>query len=63
MQLALQAQYDNISEKFGFTARFRWEYWPGTRSSSLGQSAQISNLGFVAQTTRRRSGVGKTFRF
>ena len=29
MQLALQAQYDNISENFGFSARYRWEYRPG----------------------------------
>jgi hypothetical protein len=29
MQLALQAQYDNISKNFGLSARYRWEYQPG----------------------------------
>ncbi len=64
MQLALQAQYDNISENFGFSARYRWEYRPGDEIFiGLGQSAQISNLGFVAQTTQATIRVGQTFRF
>ena len=64
MQLALQAQYDNISENFGFSARYRWEYRPGNELFvGLGQSAQISNLGFVAQTTQATIRVGQTFRF
>ena len=64
MQLALQAQYDNISENFGFSARYRWEYRPGNEIFiGLGQSAQISNLGFVAQTTQATIRVGQTFRF
>ena len=32
MQIALQAQYDNISENFGFSARYRWEYRPGNET-------------------------------
>ena len=64
MQLALQAQYDNISENFGFSARYRWEYRPGDEIFvGLGQSAQISNHGFVAQTTQATIRVGQTFRF
>ena len=40
MQLALQAQYDNISENFGFSARYRWEYRPGDEIFvGIGQSA------------------------
>ncbi len=50
MQLALQAQYDNISENFGFSARYRWEYRPGDEFFvAIGQSAMITNQGFVAQ--------------
>ena len=64
MQLALQVQYDNISENFGFSARYRWEYRPGNEIFvGLGQSAQISNQGFVAQTTQATIRVGQTFRF
>jgi Carbohydrate family 9 binding domain-like len=64
MQLALQAQYDNISENFGFSARYRWEYRPGNELFiGLGQSAQISNRGFVAQATQATMRVGQTFRF
>jgi hypothetical protein len=64
MQLALQAQYDNISENFGFSARYRWEYRPGNEIFvGLGQSAQISNQGFVGQTTQATMRVGQTFRF
>lgn len=64
MQLALQAQYDNISENFGFSARYRWEYRPGNEIFvGLGQSAQISNQRFVAQTTQATIRVGQTLRF
>ena len=64
MQLALQAQYDNISENFGFSARYRWEYRPGNELFvGLGQSALISNRGFVAQTTQATIRLGQTFRF
>ena len=64
MQLALQVQYDNISENFGFSARFRWEYSPGNEIFvGGGQSALINNQGFVAQTTQATIRVGHTFRF
>ena len=64
MQLALQAQYDNISENFGFSARYRWEYRPGNELFvGVGQSALISNRGFVAQATQATIRLGHTFRF
>ena len=64
MQLALQAQYDNISENFGFSARYRWEYRPGNEIFvGIGQSAVIDDRGFVAQTTLGTIRVGQTFRF
>ena len=65
MQLALQVQYDNISENFGFSARYRWEYAPGDELFiAIGQSALISdNRGFIAQTTQGTIRLGQTFRF
>jgi hypothetical protein len=64
MQLALQAQYDNISENFGFSARYRWEYAPGDELFvAIGQSAIFGNQGFIAQTTQATVRLGQTFRF
>jgi hypothetical protein len=64
MQLAVQVQYDNISENFGLSARYRWEYRPGNELFiGVGQSAMISNQGFVAQATQATVRIGQTFRF
>jgi len=64
MQLALQVQYDNISENFGLSARYRWEYRPGNEIFvGVGQSAIIDNRGFFAQTTQGSIRLGHTFRF
>jgi hypothetical protein len=64
MQIALQAQYDNISENFGFSARYRWEYRPGNELFvGLGQSALIANRGFIGQVTQGTIRLGHTFRF
>ena len=64
MQLALQVQYDNISENFGLSARYRWEYRPGNEIFiGIGQSAVIDDRGFLAQTTLGTIRVGQTFRF
>ena len=64
MQVALQAQYDNISENFGFSTRYRWEYRPGNELFvGVGQSALISNRGFVGQVTQSTVRLGHTFRF
>jgi hypothetical protein len=64
MQLAIQAQYDNISESFGFLARYRWEYLPGSEFfAALGQSALIPNSRFVMQRTQFAIRLGHTLRF
>jgi hypothetical protein len=64
MQLAIQAQYDNISENFGFSARYRWEYSPGDELFiAIGQSAIINNQGLIGQTTQGTIRLGQTFRF
>ena len=54
MQVALQAQDDNISENFALSTRYRWEYRPGKDElfGGLGQSALIADRGFIGQTTQ-----------
>ena len=64
MQIALQAQYDNISENLAFSARYRWEYRPGNELFiGGGQSALISNRGFIGQVTQATIRLGHTLRF
>jgi hypothetical protein len=64
MQTALQAQYDNISENLAFSARYRWEYRPGTELFvGIGQSALVSSRRFTGQTTQATIRLGHTFRF
>jgi cellulose/xylan binding protein with CBM9 domain len=64
MQIALQAQYDNISENLGFSGRYRWEYRPGNELFvGVGQTALISTRGFSAQMTQATVRFGHTFRF
>ena len=64
MQIALQAQYDNISENLAFSGRYRWEYHPGNELFvGVGQSALVSNRGFIGQMTQATVRLGHTFRF
>ena len=64
MQLAAQIQYDNISQDFGFLARYRWEYLPGSELFvAFGQSALIPDSRFVAQRTQASIRLGHTLRF
>ncbi|MBI2189813.1 MAG: carbohydrate binding family 9 domain-containing protein [Acidobacteria bacterium] len=64
LQVALQAQYDNISEHFALSARYRWEYRPGNELFiGLGQSALITNRGFIGQVTQATVRLGHTLRF
>ena len=64
MQILLQAQYDNISENFGLSMRYRWEYSPGNDVFvGFGQSALVPGSDFVPQTTQFSVRVGRTLRF
>ena len=64
MQLALQAQFDNISRGFGLSARYRWEYEPGNEFFvALGQSALIPGSTFRTGVTQLSIRLGNTFRF
>src|SRR5262245_17299127 len=64
MQLAIQAQYDNISQDFGFLGRYRWEYLPGSELfAAFGQGALIGNSRFRAQRTELSIRLGHTLRF
>ena len=68
MQLAMQLQYDNISQNFGFSARYRWEYEPGNEIFvGIGQAAIIPGLvpayTFIPRMTQVSLRLGHTFRF
>jgi hypothetical protein len=65
MQLFTQIQYDNISENFALSFRYRWEYEPGQELFvSVGQSAVIpGEPTFVPQSTQASVRIGRTFRF
>ena len=67
MQLSIQAQFDNISRGFGFSARYAWEYEPGNEFFfAIGHSAVIPGTRFekfLNKTTQATMRVGHTFRF
>jgi hypothetical protein len=64
MQLALQAQFDNISRSFGFSGRYRWEYEPGDEIFvGVGHSALIPGATFQSKTTQLSIRLGHTLRF
>jgi hypothetical protein len=64
MQLVNQVQFDNVSERFTLSMRYRWEYQPGQELFvSLGQSALIPGEEFVARSTQAIVRLGHTFRF
>ena len=64
MQLALQTQYDNISESIGFLARYRWEFMPGSELLvAFGQAAILPDSGFTAQRSQLTVRLGHTFQF
>jgi len=64
MQFAIQAQYDNISQGFGFLGRYRWEFRPGSEILiAAGQSAFIPGSQLEFQTTGVSIRVGHTLRF
>ena len=68
MQLFTQLQFDNISEKFAFSARYRWEYQPGNEIfASFGQAALIPEVRlaptFTPQISQLVLRLGHTFRY
>jgi hypothetical protein len=64
MQLVNQLQFDNVSERFTLSMRYRWEYQPGQELFvSVGQAAQIPGEEFVARSTQAIVRLGHTFRF
>jgi hypothetical protein len=64
MQFAIQAQYDNISQRFGFLGRYRWEFRPGSELFvAVGQSALVPDSQLEFQTTTVSVRLSRTFRF
>lgn len=65
MQLRTQMQYDNISQAFGLSARYRWEYDPGAELFvSLGESGDlIDGEHYRSSTTQLSVRLGQLMRF
>jgi hypothetical protein len=65
MQLRIQTQYDNISEAFGMSARYRWEFLPGSELFvALGESGELLNgAHYRSSTTQASVRVGHLMRF
>ena len=67
MQFAVEVQWDNISEAFTFSGRYRWEYSPGNELFvGVGQTAILPRLrfrDFEAQTSLLTVRLGRTFQF
>jgi hypothetical protein len=64
MQIAMQAQFDNISGNLGISARYRWEYAPGDELFAVfGQSASIPGTTLLAENSQLSLRLGHTLRF
>ena len=64
MSLAIQGQYDNISEDLGFLARYRWEFLPGDELFvSFAQAAAVNSSNFSAERSVFSIRILHTFRF
>src|SRR6185503_3472458 len=64
MQLITQAQFDNVSERFTLSVRYRWEYEPGQELfASVGQAAVIPGEEFTPRSTQAILRLGHTFRY
>lgn len=67
MQMAVEVQWDNISQAFAFSGRYRWEYSPGNELFvGFGQTAILPRLrfdDFEAQTSLLTVRLGRTFQF
>lgn len=64
MSLALETQWDNISEAVALSLRYRWEYSPGNEVFvALGQTGTVPGERFVAQSSIFSIRLGRTFQF
>jgi hypothetical protein len=64
MQLYNEVQFDNISQNFALSMRYRWEYRPGDEIFvSVGQAAEIPGTTFYPRITQAVVRIGNTFRF
>jgi Carbohydrate family 9 binding domain-like len=65
MQLRTQSQYDNISRAFGMSARYRWEFMPGSEVFvALGESGELFNGShYRSSTTQASVRIGHLMRF
>jgi Carbohydrate family 9 binding domain-like len=65
MQLQTQMQYDNISEAFGLSSRYRWEFSPGSEFFvALGESGElIDGAHYRSSTTQASVRIGHLMRF
>ena len=65
MQIFAQVQYDNISQNFTLSVRYRWEYAPGQEVfASIGQFATIpGEPTFVPRSSQATLRIGRTWRF
>ena len=64
MQLRAQLQYDNISNGFGASLRYRWEYAPGSELLvTAGDIATILHGSYVSHVSQFGIRLGHLFRF
>lgn len=64
MQLRMQAQWDNISQAFGLSLRYRWEYEPGAELFvAAGESGVTEGRKYISQATQASVRIGHTFRY
>jgi len=64
MQLYTEVQYDNVSERFALSMRYRWEYDPGQEIfASLGHAALITDRHFQSRSTQAVIRLGHTFQY
>jgi hypothetical protein len=64
MQLQMEAQYDNISADFAFSARYRWEFTPGSELFiAFGQTALMDDDRPVLQASIFSVRLRRIFQF
>ena len=63
MQLLAQAQYDNVSDQFGFSLRYRWEFSPGSELLvAAGDNATIAGGRYLSHESALSIRLGHTIR-